>query len=71
MRTRELLPVEVVFSEPLAASSIQAGGSHFTIDNGVAVSSASLQPDNVTVVLTTTALADLTPYTVTVTGVMQ
>jgi hypothetical protein len=59
--------VDVLFDEAMDGATIQAGD--FSIDNGLTVSGAVLQGDNVTVRLTTSSQTPSTTYTVTVSTV--
>ncbi|HNX36266.1 MAG TPA: Ig-like domain-containing protein [Kiritimatiellia bacterium] len=65
--SKTLNRVAVTFSEPLADSA--ANPAFFTLNNGVAVTGASLSADKRAVLLTTTALTAGQAYTVSVTGV--
>ncbi len=60
--------VALTFSEPLDAASAEAAG-HYAITPSETVSSASLQPDQRTVWLTTSLLAQGPSYTVALTGI--
>ncbi len=59
--------VTVTFSEPLAATSVDY--TRFTLDHGVQVQGATLQPDLVTVYLTTTGQPSGVPLTLTINGI--
>lgn len=60
--------VSVVFSEALNEAGAETGGN-YSINGGVSVSSATLQGDNKTVLLSTSALTQNTTYTLTVNNV--
>lgn len=60
--------VNVRFSEMLDSASAE-NALNYAINGGIGVISASLQPDQVTVVLTTSAHAEGVQYTLTVSGV--
>ncbi|HXV77667.1 MAG TPA: hypothetical protein VD788_15240, partial [Candidatus Polarisedimenticolaceae bacterium] len=57
--------VFVVFTEPVEQSSA-SNSSNYAIDNGIAITSAALSPDLVTVVLSTTVHIENVMYTLTV-----
>ncbi|MHC4983822.1 MAG: Ig-like domain-containing protein [Planctomycetota bacterium] len=63
-----LTEVEVMFSEPVEQASAESPGS-YSIDQGVSITSATLQGDNRTVKLITSALSQATTYTLTVNNV--
>lgn len=60
--------MEVVFSEPVDLTSAEAVGN-YAIDQGVTISSAILQADTETVVLTVSTLSENVTYTLTVNNV--
>jgi hypothetical protein len=66
--TAELNKVTVVFSEPVELASVE-DVSNYSIDKGISVSLASLQADLVTMVLTTSAHAEDTTYTLSVNNI--
>jgi len=61
--------VKVVFDELLQASSAN-DSANYAIDQGITVQSAELQPDGVTVILTTTSMS-AHDYTLTISGVQD
>jgi hypothetical protein len=63
-----LTHVNVVYSTPIDAAT-SATASNYAIDQGVTISSAALQTDTVTVILTVSTLARGTTYTLTVNNV--
>jgi hypothetical protein len=58
----------VVFSEPVETSSAE-NAANYGIDNGISISSASLNPDNKSVTLTTSPMTKDVTYTLTVNNV--
>ena len=62
--------LRIVFSEPLDGGSAADVGN-YSIDNGIAISAASLAPDQITVTLTTSAHTRGVDYTMTVTAVQD
>ena len=60
--------VTVVFSEAVDPTTARVAGN-YPIDNGLAVSTATLQPDGISVKLVTSAQTASTLYTLTVSGV--
>ena len=60
--------VTVLFSEVVTQASAE-NTSNYSLDNGVTISGAALQADNQTVVLTTSGLADLTSYLLSISGI--
>jgi len=62
--------VSVVFSESLEPTSAETA-SNYSVEPGIFVNVARLQPDGVTVVLDTTELADGVTYTLTVNNVQD
>lgn len=59
--------VTVTFSEPVAPASVDA--ANFSVDNGVSVLATSLAANQRDVILTTTVLPNVSPITLTVSGV--
>ena len=66
----DLTTVSIEFSEGLLQSTAQITGN-YQIDNGVVVTSASLQEDNRTVLLTTSQIAQGQLYNLTITDVQN
>lgn len=62
--------VFVTFSEPVQSASATTLGN-YVLSGGLTVSAAALEPDQRTVILTTSAMADATTYTVAVSGVQD
>ncbi len=62
--------VAVVFNEPVEETSAETA-ANYLIDGGVTVTGAELDPDQVTVVLTTTALEAEVTYTLTISNVQD
>lgn len=60
----------ILFSEPVEAASAEMTGNYL-IDNAITVTSAILQPDQTTVSLTTSNLAESVLYTITVNNVVD
>ncbi|MDZ7344185.1 MAG: fibronectin type III domain-containing protein, partial [candidate division KSB1 bacterium] len=68
VRAVDQTTVEVLFSEPVTRTSAQ-NNSNYAINKGIAISSAALQSDTRTVLLTTSAHSDGESYTLTVSGI--